>query len=673
MIKFFKTIICFLLFNKCNSSQSISCNNNCNLIFDNTVDIQINLYEDKIYFNGEINSNNNFIIGFPKKYNKYEDSDIILIENNIDIKSFTLKNNTLFLKNNYFIDYMIYKNNNNIIFSFNRFLDTKKDDDTTIYFNKEQPFFCVINDFDNIKIYNYKQHNITFLKTYQKFENNNILSLTYNYITFSDYYLFFAYYGIFILIVCISYILLKLNISYNLNLKYLGIISLQLLLFIIFYTLLWLCLGIYTFIPFNFSDILHKQGLWINLNLASVLLPITRNSIWSVLFKLSHINIRYLHKFMSILCIISVIIKIIVVLCYKDFNYLFILQNETTGGSPLAGTIATFAFILMGVLSISHIRNNFFEVFYYSHKILFVIIIISSILHYILVLFYILPTFMLYLIDIYFRNKYTIKSAHTTLKITGYEKYNTSCILINIETLKKIKIPAGSFFFLCYRDISRFEWHPLSVVFESNNNILFCAKDMGQNSWTNHLKNYDATLLKKEILLNRNVYLQGPYQCNNINYKKYEYMIFIAGGIGITPIISILQDINKLKIQGLLNIKKIIFIWVIPHNSMIKVFNSIFEKLDSFIQIIIYSTNKFLLDLENELEENIIYEDITSSLYYTIIYQRPIISQEIEQHFNSFNTSVKNVSLVCCGPNSLSNDVIKTCFKLNIKFYNENF
>ena len=59
MIKFFKTIICFLLFNKCNSFQSISCNNNCNLIFDNTVDIQINLYEDKIYFNGEINSNNN--------------------------------------------------------------------------------------------------------------------------------------------------------------------------------------------------------------------------------------------------------------------------------------------------------------------------------------------------------------------------------------------------------------------------------------------------------------------------------------------------------------------------------------------------------------------------------------------------------------------------------------
>jgi predicted ferric reductase len=472
---------------------------------------------------------------------------------------------------------------------------------------------------------------------------------------------------------------MKLNISYNLNLKYFGIISLQLLLFIIFYTLLWCGLAIYTFIPFNFSYILHKQGLWINLNLASVLLPITRNSIWSVLFKLSHINTRYLHKFMSILCIISVIIKFIVVLCYKDFNYLFIIQNEITGGSPLAGTIATFAFILLGILSISYIRNKFFEVFYYSHKILFIIIIISSILHYILVLFYILPTFILYLIDIYFRNKYTIKSAHTTLKISGSEKYNTSCILINIETFKKIKIPPGSFFFLCYHNISRFEWHPLSVVFESNNNILFCAKDMGQNSWTRHLKNYDAILLKKEILLNRNVYLQGPYQCNNINYKKYEYMIFVAGGIGITPIISILQYLNKLKIQGMLNIKKIIFIWVIPHKSMIKIFNSIFEKLDSFIEIIIYSTNKNL-ELENELEKNynselesIIYEDITSYICYTVNYGRPVISYEIEYHFNNFNTNIKNVSVVCCGPNSLSNDVIKTCFKLNIKFYNENF
>jgi predicted ferric reductase len=273
----------------------------------------------------------------------------------------------------------------------------------------------------------------------------------------------------------------------------------------------------------------------------------------------------------------------------------------------------------------------------------------------------ILPSLILYLFDIIIRYKSTHKALYSHIKMSGSEKYNTSCILINIEILKTVKTKPGSYFFICFKDISGFEWHPLSLIFQTNDNLLFCAKDMGKNSWTNKLKLFDSENLgKTEMFKKRDVYLQGPYYHITIDYKlnKYKHIFCIAGGIGITPIISIIQDIQKLFLKNKLSkLKKVYLIWIIPHVTLLETFNSILTKFDSIIDINIYCTKKSNLF------------DINFNFYYT----KPKIDKLLDEYIINNNIDNKLSGVICCGPNSLSKDVINICYEKDIEFSNENF
>jgi predicted ferric reductase len=145
------------------------------------------------------------------------------------------------------------------------------------------------------------------------------------------------------------------------------------------------------------------------------------------------------------------------------------------------------------------------------------------------------------------RHIHTHKAIYSHFKITGNEKNGTSCIFIHITLLNPIKVNYGSYFFICFKDVSSFQYHPLSLISEYNENLIFCAKDRGPNTWTNMLKRHDSSI-EKNILMNKDIYLQGPYGHITIDYTKdkYKYIFSVAGGIGITPIISVLQDINYL-------------------------------------------------------------------------------------------------------------------------------
>ena len=472
----------------------------------------------------------------------------------------------------------------------------------------------------------------------------------------------FIYYSLFIITLIFNYIFTKFNLlCYRINLKYFGIISIKSFIFMIIYTIFWLYFFIYSLMLENLNDILYIQGIWITLNLVSVIFPITKNSIWLMFFNIPYNEINHVHKYIAVLCIISSIVKLIYVLIYKNFFYLFILQNIQTGGSPLAGTLSTLGLIIMPIFTIPIIKQKFYEIFYYSHKILFFIIVLTGSLHYILVLLIILPSLLLYIFDIIIRYKNTHKALYSHIKMSGDENYNTSCILINIEMLKTIKTRPGSYFFICFKDISNFEWHPLSLIFQTNDILLFCAKDMGKNSWTNKLKYFDAKFLDKtESLKKRDVYLQGPYYHMTINYKtnKFKNIFCVAGGIGITPIISMLQDIQSLFIKNKLSkLEKIFLIWIIPHISLLDTFNSILIKFNDIVNINIYCTKKL-----NIINTN-----------FNFYYKKPKMDELLDDYIKQNNIDTKLTGLICCGPNSLSKDVIKICYKKEIEFSNENF
>ena len=538
--------------------------------------------------------------------------------------------------------------------------------------------FAFLFTIKNIYTYALLDNNTLLLDNNKLLDNNTLLldnldNNTYTYYpiinqynrtTFKNFILFFVSYSCFYIFILLSIIIKKIfNLSYfTQNISYFNL-SRESFIFAIVYFIWWCLLLIYSFMTKDKSEILFRLGLWISLNMGSVLIPITRNSIWIIIFNISYNHILNLHKFMSVLCLISVIVKLITVVIFYNIFYLFIPFNIITGGSPLMGTLSSLSILITSLSAIPCIRNNIFELFYYFHRFLAFFTILTGTLHYVMTIYYMLPSFILYIVDLILRVCHTHKAIYTHLKIVGDEKDNTSCVLIHITLLNPIKVTYGSYFFLCFKDISYFQWHPLSLISEQNENLIFCAKDRGKNTWTNNLKNYDSSV-GKNILMNKDIYIQGPYGHVTISYNKnkYEYILTIAGGIGITPIISVLQDINNLYLKKKLNkMKKIIVIWIASHYSIIKPFLSLLYRLEDIFQINIYITKS----------TNIIEEDIPSC--YNIYFEKPNISNIINQMMEDYTISKNLIATISCGPKSLSNEIIKKCSELNIDISNQTF
>jgi len=101
---------------------------------------------------------------------------------------------------------------------------------------------------------------------------------------------------------------------------------------------------------------------------------------------------------------------------------------------------------------------------------------------------------------------------------------------------------------------------PFSISHGPNNQGLlrFHIMDMGKNTFTGQLAN-----LVQQNENNFNIKVDGPYGALSIPiYQSYSTIILCAGGIGITPMMSILMELNSYCEKGmLLDVNEIHFIW----------------------------------------------------------------------------------------------------------------
>ena len=454
--------------------------------------------------------------------------------------------------------------------------------------------------------------------------------------------------SLFILIIFIVYIFNYFNyFKKNLNIGLLGFTSIDLIFFYTIYGIWWTSLLILSFFS---DDILTRLGLWISLNIAFTLLPVTRNSLWIVFLKLSYNKLINIHKYIACLSLLSVIIKILVIIFI--YHYTLLVSNL----SNLSGTICSLSIVLTSILSIKYIRLKIYELFYFSHKILCIITIISMSFHYIECLYYVIPSIILYIVDIILRGINTRRAIYT--KIKNYDLYenSTSYIFITLCITDSIKIIPGCYFFICCDNISKLQWHPLSLVCDSNDNLVFCIKNMGENSWSNNLI---ALENNDNLYTSTNVYLQGPYSHIKLNYN-YSYILNIANGIGITPFISILKDIINSK-KNDTKILKVLLIWIIPDISFFNPFKDIFKDIINifFVEVRVYLTRT----------------SYSEEFYnFSFINEKPDIYCLINNFIQK--NEIKNTKEICvisCGSPGMVKEIYKASIDFKFDLYNETF
>jgi NAD(P)H-flavin reductase len=555
---------------------------------------------------------------------------------------------------NYLIDKSVSIQNNIITLKFTRLLNTGDINDIIINPQNITNIIYAIGDEMNDKIVTMHTEDDSF---YVNLLSGDVDNKTKSKI--EDYFIFFITYSLILLSTVFSIIIIypkklyKIRKFFNrlINLKSLGFYSVGNILFITLYSIWWLSLFIYSFCSTEKNEIVKRLGLWTSLNLSLSLLPISRNNISIILFKISPEKLTVVHKTISILFVFSVIIKFITTLILYKTSINFSLKYSDT--NPIMGFIASLGVFLLTIFSLPKIRKDIFELFYYTHRFLSIFIIITSSIHSMITFYYILPSIILYFIDIIVRIIKIRKVSYCNFQNIYTDQMNRYTILTLI-TEKKILTQPACYFLICYNKISQLEWHAVSLISNENNRLTFCIKDFGKNTWSGRIYNY-VEKHYNDNKINKDIIIQGPYGFLPIDYNNYKYITIVTGGIGITPIFSVLDDIYN-NFQN--NIKNVKFYWIIPNMKIFKMFKKRLIKYNSnnLFDISIYITNDVFCEIDD--------------IDFKIIYTKPNISNEL---LINMEEPFKDNAIISCGPNSLTHEVNEFCCLNNIDIFSEYF
>ncbi|OWZ18190.1 hypothetical protein PHMEG_0007767 [Phytophthora megakarya] len=257
------------------------------------------------------------------------------------------------------------------------------------------------------------------------------------------------------------------------------------------------------------------------------------------------------------------------------------------------GTITFVAMVLLYAMSLNFIRRRFFEVFIKTHWILFVVVVIAGVAHgAALALVGIAP----WIIDMVFRLVYRTKiykqgtifkkknsentsmnSNHNTstgMGVIASDQVSVAVLPGNIisvsfprvreDTKETFEFEAGQYVFLCIPSISKLQWHPFTISSSSYEDIVvFYIKVSGD--WTK--KVFEAA--QKNDGTQFDMLVDGPYGKVSIdiaNPEIYSHFALLAGGIGVTPMRSILNWLHYERYTlGRSKIKLVHFAWTLPN------------------------------------------------------------------------------------------------------------
>ena len=215
---------------------------------------------------------------------------------------------------NYLLSKSIKIENNVMTIEFTRLLNTGNSSDVQINLkNNKTNIIYAIGDEMNQYIVSMHTEDESF---YVNFLDGFVLNTK----TDNEKYYIFAIASSFIIVLGVIITILTSSkkfykimkfLNHLVDLKFLGYFSKGNIIFICLYFTWWISLLIYSFISTDKSEIIRRLGYWISINLSVALLPISRNNLSVIIFKISSDKILYTHIFISCLFIISVIIKLI--------------------------------------------------------------------------------------------------------------------------------------------------------------------------------------------------------------------------------------------------------------------------------------------------------------------------------------------------------------------------
>eukprot|EP01084_Bolivina_argentea_P193616 332158_1 len=435
-----------------------------------------------------------------------------------------------------------------------------------------------------------------------------------------------------------------------------------------------------------------------------------RNTLWNLIFGLSFERAITFHKYCGRLSL------------FIGFIHFWEFRNYAWFKSDcLTGSITLGCAILIGLTSLKPFRRKMWTIFLKIHWLLFIAFLVFGLIHGASWLVVALSAWGL---DIFYRIYLTFGK-----KVVIKDIKLLPCNVIRIEFDKKdFAFHAGQYVFLCVPAIDFTQFHPFSISSPPHHDECVMIHIRVLGDWTKKLYEFVAEKYKQQ---NDDVYeqidwseltvfIEGPYGELQIALHEYESIIMISGGIGITPLQSIFNElIHDNREDGNDLIDRIHFVWSVRDPSMMNEFGKIhwagiqyknYKQFDDkfnykassnssyfyspdlllvqqgtkMVQKTKIMTQFYLTGVTNEqqkkqyLEENKLLKFGRPNIEKIIQkakdeYQGASVEEEKVNDEQMPTGKSKGICILCCGPNEMVNDVKKYAAKHKIDCHVEVF
>ncbi|CAL5218771.1 g490 [Coccomyxa viridis] len=210
---------------------------------------------------------------------------------------------------------------------------------------------------------------------------------------------------------------------------------------------------------------------------------------------------------------------------------------DRTGTNMLAGTISWLGGCALWATSVEYVRRRFFELFYKTHILGLITFFMFGFMHHVSLWAYTMPGILLYLLDMAFRVAQQAQPVVVS-NVSVCKSATLATLHFNADPNTPIK-PIQDLF-LGVDGLSPVQWHPYSTVGGDQGHTLV-AHIKAYGKWTTGLLN---RVLNRGSVVMR---VDGPYGefAEHPEWTHYKTLVIIAGGIGVTPVFGILNDLKQ--------------------------------------------------------------------------------------------------------------------------------
>eukprot|EP00667_Euglena_gracilis_P012797 EG_transcript_13160 len=282
----------------------------------------------------------------------------------------------------------------------------------------------------------------------------------------------------------------------------------------------------------------------------TLLLPITKHSIWAAVLGATFERYLKFHRWAARATFVFTLAHLIDECVRYGLVALVYLSHNDWMYGVVWGTVAFALEAFITLTSLEPVRRRYFELFYYTHF-LGLPAIAFAMMHCYAQCYAIIPSLALYAID----KALQLWSSVHTFQVHSVTAVAGGAQLVVRRKGATLRCDPGQYYFLTLPAISRLQKHPMSVTLLSSeaDSLTFFIRDMGPSSFSHEVcqATFPATATAQ---------LTGPYGSLALPRPLHVYrtVYLVAGGVGVTPMVSVAQSLTRLAAPR----PKVRFVWI---------------------------------------------------------------------------------------------------------------